>query len=172
MSHIWGCTRSEAQFSSCGKYRFWLCREWGIKCPFGVFLLANPSEADALKLDFTITCCTNLALKWGWRGFGVINLNPGISSTPIGALSINIPPLISTENDNWIKKSRSLSDIFVLAAGEDNNAYASEIQRLGLPPPFHSIGQKNQGGGYPHPLAPIFKTQGYPDSPVLVVDPI
>ena len=164
--HAFSNTRSEAHFSSCGNFRFWLCREWGVKNPFGVFLLSNPSYADALRLDTTNMICSNLAVLWGWRGFGIVNIIPAVSTAPIN--SATVTSTIGAENDEWIIKSRSFSDVFVLAVGNDRHVeMQSAIKRLKLPGPFHSIDKKNAEGGYPHPSS--FKDRGkYPQTPNMI----
>jgi hypothetical protein len=155
MIHAYASTRSEADFSACGRFRFWICREWGVKKPFGVFFMINPSRADALALDPTSMMCTNLALLWGWRGFGIVNLHPWIDPAPNNPIAV--PSLERRANDHRIIESYSFSDIFVLATGEDDHALMiSEIVRLRLPnPPIpnknYSIGEPNAEGSYPHP---------------------
>jgi hypothetical protein len=126
----------------------------------------NPSYADALKLDDTTMICTNLAILWGWRGFGIVNLNPSTGSPPIS--HSNIPKAIKDKNDDWIERSRSLADIFVLAAGnDDQDIMRDKITNIPILGPFHSIDKKNDGGGYPHPS--IFKDkENYPQAPAMI----
>jgi hypothetical protein len=112
--------------------------------------------------------CANLALHWGWRGFGIVNLKPWIDSNPHN--SVIVPPSIKTKNDNWIIRSHKCSDFFVLAVGSQEDALMkSEIRRLKLKEPFYSIGERNTDGSLPHPQAPIFKNKDkYLDSPLRV----
>ncbi len=175
MAHSFANTRSEAEFSACGKFRFWLSREWGIKQTFGVFLLINPSYADALILDSTTMICTNLALLWRWRGFGIVNLHPWIDSKPSNI--IDVPTHERSENDRWIKESYYFSDIFVIATGEEYHVFMKEeIGRLGLPKTsdfnkYYSIGNPNAGGSYPHPKKWSFERKAnLPESPKKISD--
>lgn len=158
--------RSKAVFSSCSNYRFWMRRKWEVDGTFGVFLLINPSYADALRLDCTNRICIRLAYCWGWRGFGIVNLNPYRSSTPDKLPAIS--DVLRTTNDKWIKRSHLSADIFVLAVG---NAYHDEmksiIARLGLSEPFYAIDEKNKEGGYPHPMSCLFRNK-YPKSPTKI----
>jgi hypothetical protein len=117
--------------------------------------MINPSCADALWLDPTVRVCTNLALLWGWRGFGIVNLYPRRSPKPNN--SGNVPLDVQMKNDHWIIKSYSSSDVFIVATGKDDHTFMKEeVERLKLPMPpdpnkYYSIGEPNADGSYPHP---------------------
>ncbi|MFH1067580.1 MAG: DUF1643 domain-containing protein [bacterium] len=149
MHSITSIQKSEAVFSPCGKYRFWLCREWGLKAPFGVFLLANPSKADALWLDPTTMNCSNLAIQWGWRGFGIVNLNPFIDPVPANAAKHTPKSEVANINNHWIQTARNLADVFVLATGEDGLEKTQTLIKK-LKTPFYVI-RLNKGKGFLHP---------------------
>jgi hypothetical protein len=113
MRNTWGCNsfanqRCEAIFSVCRTYRFWLAREWGAFGTFGVFLCHNPSSADALWLDLTAMRCSNLAVHWGWRGFGIVNLFPFISSS-LDEARKNVSTMaadVRALNDYWLLRGQ------------------------------------------------------------------
>lgn len=65
--------KSSARISNCGKYRYWLERRWGKTSP-QVFIMLNPSTADANEDDPTITRCINFAKREGAGGLIVVNL--------------------------------------------------------------------------------------------------
>ena len=65
--------QSSANISPCGKYRYWLERKWGKEAP-QVFIMLNPSTADARLDDPTITRCINFAKREGAGGLIVVNL--------------------------------------------------------------------------------------------------
>lgn len=168
--HSFSNISSEAVFSICGKFRYWLSREWGLESPFGVFLLMNPSNADPLRLDLTTMICTNLAVHWGWRGFGIVNLDPGINSTPKNPASLSTDVL--NENDYWINSAHNLADYFVLAVGNNNHSkMIKEIRRLKLSEPFHAIDKKGKGGGYPHPRK-FLDINRFPKEPIQLLTPL
>lgn len=50
-----------AQFSDCSNYRYRLWRTWDKKKDFILFLMLNPSTADAMKNDPTVYGCENRA---------------------------------------------------------------------------------------------------------------
>ena len=66
------------------KYRFTLERRWAVgpaglhpslrAADLALFVMLNPSTADALKDDATIRRCTGFVKSWGLVGFDVVNL--------------------------------------------------------------------------------------------------
>ena len=62
-----------ADISPCGRYRYRLERWWGEGDPV-VFVMLNPSTADAGKDDATIRRCVGFAESWGFSGLIVVNL--------------------------------------------------------------------------------------------------
>lgn len=65
---------SQAYFSPCGKYRWWLCRIWDETKPMTTFIMLNPSTADADKDDATIRRVIGFAKSFGCGGVYVVNL--------------------------------------------------------------------------------------------------
>lgn len=64
----------EAKLSDCGKYRYWLCRRWDESKPTLVFIMLNPSTADADQDDPTIRKCIGFAQRGGFGSIEVVNL--------------------------------------------------------------------------------------------------
>lgn len=64
---------SRATISKCGRYRYWLERKWGPGHP-QVFIMLNPSTADAKEDDPTIRRCMGFARREGAGGLIVVNL--------------------------------------------------------------------------------------------------
>jgi hypothetical protein len=62
-----------AVFSPDGAYRYMLSRIWGTEPPT-VFVMLNPSTADAAADDPTIRRCLGFARRWGSGGLVVLNL--------------------------------------------------------------------------------------------------
>lgn len=62
-----------ALFSPCRTYRYALTRTWDEALPPAVFIMLNPSTADAFKLDPTVRRCQLFAEKWGAGGLVVLN---------------------------------------------------------------------------------------------------
>lgn len=66
-------TYTEADISSCGKYRYYLLRRWST-APALSFIMLNPSTADATNDDPTIRRCIGFAKALGCGGIQVWNL--------------------------------------------------------------------------------------------------
>lgn len=66
---------NEAWISGCGRYRYRLARRWteGWGRP-AVFVMLNPSTADAFVDDPTIRRCVGFAKAWGCDRLVVVNL--------------------------------------------------------------------------------------------------
>ena len=84
---------SGAVISECGKYRYQLWRVWDEAKPLVLFIMLNPSTADATKNDRTISRCINFAKSWGYGGIMVGNIfafratkpwNLALANDPVG----------------------------------------------------------------------------------------
>lgn len=76
-----------AIISDCGQYRYVLSRWWDgapKESQRVVFLMMNPSTADALADDPTIRKCIGFAKRWGYGGVDVVNLFAYRSTNPQG----------------------------------------------------------------------------------------
>jgi hypothetical protein len=65
---------SGATFSRCERYRYSLWRRWDASKPSVLFLMLNPSTADAANDDATIRRCVGFARRWDAGGIRVCNL--------------------------------------------------------------------------------------------------
>ena len=63
-----------AIISDCGNYRYQLWRKWDPIKPMALFIMLNPSTADANNDDPTIRRCVEFAKSWGYGGVYVGNL--------------------------------------------------------------------------------------------------
>lgn len=66
-------TSRSATISECGKYRYWLERQWSTVPPLA-FVMLNPSTADAEIDDPTIRRCMAFAKRERAGGIVVVNL--------------------------------------------------------------------------------------------------
>lgn len=64
----------DAVFDTTGLYRYLLTRVWDPAEPLAVFVMLNPSTADATRDDPTIRRCIGLARSWGYGRLDVVNL--------------------------------------------------------------------------------------------------
>lgn len=98
---------STATFSPCEAYRYDLTRVWDRDKPLCMFLMLNPSTADAEKPDPTITRCLGFARSWGCGSLVVCNLF-ALRSTDPRELYKSADP-IGPDNDaaivGWARKA-------------------------------------------------------------------
>src|SRR5438309_1272265 len=66
--------RRAALFDPTGRYRYTLTRVWDPALEPVVFVMLNPSTADASRDDPTIRRCINLARAWGFGSMHALNL--------------------------------------------------------------------------------------------------
>ena len=66
--------KGDARFSDCGKYGYRLWRTWDETKPPVVFIMLNPSVANAKRDDATITRCVRRVQRLGAGGMIVMNL--------------------------------------------------------------------------------------------------
>jgi hypothetical protein len=71
-----------ALFSAGRSYRYLLTREWDDRPP-AVFVMLNPSTADAFRLDPTLRRCRGFARDWGCGGFLVLNAFAFRATNPV-----------------------------------------------------------------------------------------
>jgi hypothetical protein len=99
MKHA-GHALSGAVFSDDMRYRYQLWRRWDDSLPLVLWLMLNPSVADHLDLDPTVTRCTERSKRLGYGGLLVANLFGLISTDPKGLLEVIDP--VGPDNDRQI----------------------------------------------------------------------
>lgn len=92
-----------AVISECGKYRYQLHRTWDEQVAPVVFVMLNPSTADAKADDPTIRRCCGFAQSWGAGGIVVVNLF-GFRATDPKVCKRAADP-VGPENDGHIEKA-------------------------------------------------------------------
>lgn len=120
--------KSSASISECGKYRYTLFREWEPSLPRVLFVMLNPSTADAMEDDPTITKCLGFARLWGCGSLTVVNLFAFRATNPKELLTAVDP--IGPENDVSINLCAQASDRIVVAWGA-NKMPKSACNRIG-----------------------------------------
>ena len=66
--------RGDALLSTDGKYRYFLTREWNLFRPMVLFIMLNPSQADAVRDDSTVRRVVGFAKTRGFGSLGILNL--------------------------------------------------------------------------------------------------
>ncbi len=96
-----------AVISECTKYRYWLERDKGAN-PL-VFVMLNPSTADAELDDPTIRRCRRFAVDNGYTGIVVVNLYAYRATKPTDLFLADDP--VGKENDRFISAAALIGDI-------------------------------------------------------------
>lgn len=140
--------RCDAQFSTDGKFRYWLSRVWNSR-PTVTFICLNPSTADGKADDPTITTCIAYAKRWGRGGLFVVNLFAFRDTNQKKIWDEKDP--IGPENDNWLVFWASKSPLVIAAWGNDGWRFGRSDIVCGLLPSLHCL-KVNKSGEPHHPL--------------------
>lgn len=96
---------SSAVISDCSRYRYVLSRPSELADPTSgtaLFVMLNPSTADAKVDDPTIRRCRAFARTWGCAGIKVLNLYAYRATNPAELKTCGDP--IGPDNDSWLLK--------------------------------------------------------------------
>ena len=99
-------TSSGAVLSPCDQHRYFLWRVWDEYKPPTIFIMLNPSTANAKDDDATIRKCMSYAHKWGAGGINILNLFSYRTKSPkvlVEAAKKGIA-VIGPENDGTIRR--------------------------------------------------------------------
>lgn len=116
---------ASAVISDCGKYRYSLSRVWDENKPRVLFIMLNPSTADAEKNDPTITRCIGFAKDWGYGGLYVVNLFSLRATNPKDLLAAHF--VVGVENEKWFRRMSALAHLVVCAWG--NSPIVNKLQK-------------------------------------------
>ena len=107
--------KRDAEFSSCGSYRYSLFRIWDESLSAVLFNMLNPSSADGTKDDPSIRRCISYAKDWGFGSMFVGNLFALKSTKLTGLLESTNPE--GPENLKFLLKLSSHCKMIVCAWG-------------------------------------------------------
>lgn len=113
-----------AAISSCGKYRYRLWRTWGDERLRVVFVMLNPSTADAECDDPTIRKCVHYARAWGYGHLEVVNLFSYRATSPTDlkvAVKTNERAAIGPETERYYNQAVPGASMVVCAWGNDGD---------------------------------------------------
>lgn len=127
--------RATALLSPCEHYRYRLTREWERDpLAWAVFVMLNPSTADATADDPTIRSCVRLAKAWGCGGIHVVNLFAWRATEPQDLTKADDP--VGHDNDGHLLDAAWLADMgapaskLVAAWGVETRPYWREHREL------------------------------------------
>ena len=92
-----------AIFSNCGRYRYRLWRIWDPSLPTLLWILYNPSTADAKVEDPTLRRCMDFTRQWGYGGLTVVNRFAYRATNP-RQLNSTIDP-VGPENTSYVQNA-------------------------------------------------------------------
>jgi len=98
---LFGASKN-AVISPCGRYRYRLSRSWEPQRLPLVWIMLNPSTADAEIDDPTIRRCIAFSKREGAGGLEVLNLFALRATNPSALRSADDP--IGPDNDQWIRE--------------------------------------------------------------------
>lgn len=142
-----------AEFSPCRRYRYTLRREWLLGEGRVMFLMLNPSKADAVRNDPTVRRCMNWTQRWGFRELVVGNLFALRSTDPEALYRVEDP--IGPENDAHLLREALGAELVVCGWGvhgkhlDRGDGVAAMLQRAGVV--LKCLGH-NANGTPRHPL--------------------
>lgn len=122
---------SEATFSPDGLYRYRLARYFndkGIDGKMLLFIMLNPSTADAVENDPTVTRCINYAKEWGFDGLIVGNVYAYRSTDPKGMKAV--PDPVGPENEAYLCDIHTEASMTVCAWGRHGISREYRIKEL------------------------------------------
>jgi hypothetical protein len=108
-------SRAAATISADGLYRYRLERWWNEDVPAVLFVMLNPSTADARDDDPTIRRCVGFARSWGAGGLLVGNLYALRATDPRGLVGVDDP--VGPENDDHLFRMSRVAARTVVAWG-------------------------------------------------------
>ncbi|OOG61404.1 hypothetical protein B0E46_15610 [Rhodanobacter sp. B04] len=141
-----------AVLSPCGRYRYLLRRqlqqEGALTC---LFIMLNPSTADAEVDDQTIRKCMKFAKAWGYDWLHVVNLFAWRATSPEDMKAAGSP--IGQYNLSRIMDAVSAADLVVCAWGKDGSYLnqATQVRQSLVGTHVHYL-QLNKDGSPKHPL--------------------
>lgn len=119
-----------AEISACQGYRYDLSRRWGSKPGCVLWLMLNPSTADAERDDMTVKKCVEFSDRMGFHALHVVNLFALRATDPVELLKAADP--VGPDNDFWIGH-RSHSVVgplkIVLAWGAPPLCFEEQVRR-------------------------------------------
>lgn len=111
---------NDAVISDCGKYRYLLRRVWDYERIRALFIMLNPSTADAKADDPTIRSCVRLCKDNNFGSLEVVNLFGYRATDPDDLLEVE--DLTGPDNYKIIDSAMSRCDLYIYAWGANGLA--------------------------------------------------
>jgi len=145
-----------ATISPCGLYRYTLERKWAFGDGDILWVMLNPSTADAENDDPTITRCIGYSKAWGYNGLMVGNLYAYRTAIPAELWDAmeNID-IARPENDEHLRRMAACAKLILCAWGAhaDHHRAVRTMHLLRGFGDLYCIGTTKAG----QPLHPLYK---------------
>ncbi len=123
---------SSARFSPDRRWRYELRRQWDPSRPYVAFIGLNPSKADEVQSDRTVSRCIDFAKRWDYGGLVMLNVFAVMATDPRDMRRARDP--VGPENDVHIR-AVAQEVMFVVVAwgngGRWQNRGATVLDMLG-----------------------------------------
>lgn len=107
---------SDALFSPCRTWRYTLHRVWDASQGLLMVIGLNPSTADEINNDPTVTRCINYARDWGFGGLIMTNAFAYRSTDPLAMKKAMVDP-VGPDNDYWLQRMAEEAKLILAAWG-------------------------------------------------------
>ncbi len=145
--------KRQATISREGSYRYTLERSWGDGSRV-LFVMLNPSTADAKVDDATIRRCTDYAKQWGYGGLLVGNLF-ALRSTDPQPIGRDPQAAVGPRNNLYLRKMSRRAGSTIVAWGGGGGKFPERIRDVLaiLGPDVFCVGTTEDG----HPRHPLYR---------------
>lgn len=120
----------DAVISDCERYRYLLRRAWDHDGQRALFIMLNPSTADAEVDDTTIRSCIRLCKSWGYGSFEAVNLYGYRATDPKDLAKAESP--VGPDNDRVVEAAVNRCDTAICAWGANGMVSPRNEQMLRL----------------------------------------
>lgn len=121
--------RSTASISDCGRYRYDLTRRWGAG-DAAVWVMLNPSTADASVDDATIRKCVGFTKRLGLLALTVVNLFAFRARHPTDMRAADDP--VGPDNDAYLQRHAREAGTVICAWGPHGRFRGRDLNVLAM----------------------------------------
>ena len=146
----------KAIISECNLYRYELHRIWDKSKPKVLFIMLNPSTADAMNDDATTIRCVNYANRWGFGSMMIGNIYPYRAKSPrrlTAWKTFGERYSVFKENQQHVEMMIDTADLIVCAWGSNYQGIPKWLEYYDL----HYLELCKDGITPKHPLGNLSK---------------
>ncbi len=139
-----------AEISYCQRYRYSLTRDWGMKGLANkklIWVMLNPSTADANTDDHTIRKCVGFSVRYGYHSLEVVNLFAYRATSPKDLKAATNPE--GPDNDFYLERAAGSDHDVIIAWGNHGTYMNRDNEAMKLFPHANCLGV-TKGGNPKH----------------------